>query len=144
MAAELEWVFLPTTLVAWTRRPKVMKLLIVVSVTASAGPCSAGCSAMNSLPNSLKTTTAFWASVAVMLLLIAMTLTLARRRRLGSKPRRHRAAISRFTGLSEPANLNFASRSISRQQGSLWRAESVFPLRESRDGDERDPSPVGP
>jgi magnesium transporter len=68
-----------TTLVAHGTN-KVIKLLTVVSVTLLPPTLLAGFLGMNSLPNSLKTTTAFWASVAVMLLLIVTTLTLARRR----------------------------------------------------------------
>ena len=68
-----------TTLVAHGTN-KVIKLLTVVSVTLLPPTLLAGSLGMNSLPNSLKTTTAFWASVAVVLLLIATTLTLARRR----------------------------------------------------------------
>jgi magnesium transporter len=68
-----------TTLVAHGTN-KVIKLLTVVSVALLPPTLLAGFLGMNSLPSSLKTTTAFWASVAVMLLLIATTLTLARRR----------------------------------------------------------------
>jgi magnesium transporter len=68
-----------TTLVAHATN-KVIKLLTVVSVTLLPPTLLAGFLGMNSLPNSLKTTTAFWASAAVMLLLIATTLTLAHRR----------------------------------------------------------------
>jgi magnesium transporter len=68
-----------TTLVAHGTN-KVIKLLTVVSVALLPPTLLAGFLGMNSLPSSLKTTTAFWVSVAVMLLLIATTLTLARRR----------------------------------------------------------------
>src|SRR4029077_1522446 len=59
---------------------KVIKLLTVVAVTLLPPALLAGFLGMNSLPNSLKTTTAFWASAAVMLLLIASPLPPPRRR----------------------------------------------------------------
>ena len=49
----------------------MIKLLTVVSVTLLPPTLLAGFLGMNSLPNSLKTTTAFWASAAVMLLLVS-------------------------------------------------------------------------
>lgn len=68
-----------TTLVAHGTN-KVIKLLTVVSVTLLPATFLTGLLGTDALPPSLRTTTAFWVTVALMLLLVTTTLGIARRR----------------------------------------------------------------
>ncbi len=60
---------------------QVIKLLTVVSLTLLPVTFLTGVLGMDALPHALRTMTAFWVSLAVMSVLIATTLTLARRRK---------------------------------------------------------------
>lgn len=68
-----------TTLVAHGTN-KVIKLLTVVSVTLLPATFLTGLLGTDALPHSLRTTTAFWVTVGLMLLLVTTTLTVAHRR----------------------------------------------------------------
>jgi magnesium transporter len=68
-----------TTLVAHGTN-KVIKLLTVVSVTLLPATFLTGLLGTDALPSSLRTTTAFWVALGLMLLLVTTTLAIAHRR----------------------------------------------------------------